>query len=183
VLVAVVGGVGARPAGAATHTVTLLDSAFTPPAITVAVGDTVVWENADAAQHTVTADDGAFDSGTLDPGETFRVTFSSAGPVGYACVFHSAGGVGMVGRVVVTAPPRPTTTTTWAAASPPPSTSVGAPDAPEAAAPSPSPPPSGLPATGADVPGVVLVGAGALAAGALALAAALSPGTRRRGRS
>ena len=63
--------------------------AFGPSTLTVAVGDTVTWTNSDSAPHTVTAESGAFDSGNVDPGETFTFTFIEPGTYTYRCDYHS----------------------------------------------------------------------------------------------
>ena len=87
---------------------------YTPDTVRVAVGQTVRWENSSAVMHTVTADpeeafkdesvklpDGAstFNSGNLDPKDTFEYTFEVAGTYRYFCIPHEA--VGMVGTVIV----------------------------------------------------------------------------------
>ncbi|MBI2239132.1 MAG: hypothetical protein HYU54_11505, partial [Actinobacteria bacterium] len=54
-----------------------------------------------ANPHTVTADDGAFDSGTLQPGDTFSVTFDAPERVPYYCQIHGAPGSAMWGAVIV----------------------------------------------------------------------------------
>jgi plastocyanin len=61
--------------------------AFDPPRLEVVVGTTVTWTNDDPAPHTVTAKDGSFDSGTLEPGQTFTFEFGS-GAVAYVCQIH-----------------------------------------------------------------------------------------------
>lgn len=70
---------------------------FTPPAVTVQVGDTVVWNNSDNKSHTVTSDNGFFDSGTMQPGGAYSRTFTSAGTYPYHCIFHG----GMTGTITV----------------------------------------------------------------------------------
>ncbi len=70
-------------------TVSVIDFAFQPAILTVPIGTTVTWRNDGARPHTVTADDGAFDSGRLDPGEEFSVTFDDVGEFAYHCGFHS----------------------------------------------------------------------------------------------
>jgi plastocyanin len=75
--------------------------AFDPPNITVAPGATVTWVNNDQAPHTVTATDpaGAFDSGTLQPGQSFSFTFTQPGTTyAYYCAIHPS----MTGTVTVT---------------------------------------------------------------------------------
>lgn len=88
--------------------------AFTPDTVQVQVGQTVRWENTSVVVHTVTADpdkatlkgsvhlpDGAsaFDSGTLDPEETFEYTFEVPGRYRYFCIPHEA--TKMIGTVIV----------------------------------------------------------------------------------
>ena len=69
----------AQAAGFAT--VAARDNRFVPVTVTVQAGTTVAWENEGQAPHTVTANDRAFDSGTLDPGERFQITFDEVGTV------------------------------------------------------------------------------------------------------
>jgi plastocyanin len=38
--------------------------------------------------HTVTAENGLFDSGVLDPGESYTVDFDGQGTVAYYCSLH-----------------------------------------------------------------------------------------------
>ena len=83
-----------------THTVQIVGFAFSPAEISVAVGDTVAWTNLDQAVHTATSTSGAFDSGDLDPGESFSVTFTTPGTYDYLCTPHPS----MTGRIVVAAP-------------------------------------------------------------------------------
>jgi plastocyanin len=78
--------------------VRLVNFTFDPGTLTVPAGTTVAWTNDDSAVHTVTADDGSFDSGRLDPGETFSVTFDTPGEFAYHCGFHPR----MQGTIVVT---------------------------------------------------------------------------------
>ncbi len=77
--------------------VCMQDTAFSPDAITVAVGDEVTWTNIDGIDHTVTADDDSFDSGTLGDGEDFSFTFDEAGDFTYHCNIHSS----MTGTITV----------------------------------------------------------------------------------
>ena len=62
--------------------------AFAPDTLVVAPGTTVTWTNEDPAPHTVTAEDGSFDSGTLEPGETFSAEIGGSGVVVYLCQIH-----------------------------------------------------------------------------------------------
>jgi plastocyanin len=67
----------------ATRTVQITGEGFTPSAITISVGDSVTWHNADNANHQVVANDGSFASPVLKPGDTFTQTFNSAGRTAY----------------------------------------------------------------------------------------------------
>ena len=96
---------------AADHAVDIAGFAFSPGSVTVAVGDTVTWANADAQSHTATADDASFDTGTIAGSTSKSVTFATAGTFGYHCKIHPQ----MTGTVVVRAAaggggatPRPT---------------------------------------------------------------------------
>jgi plastocyanin len=64
--------------------------AFSPKTISVAVGDSITWTNASDTAHTVTSDtNGVIDSPAISDGETFKMTFNSAGTIAYHCTIHS----------------------------------------------------------------------------------------------
>jgi len=65
-------------------------SAYGPSQLDVLPGTTVLWSNVSQRTHTVTADDETFDSGHLDPGARFRVTFARPGAYTYHCTIHSS---------------------------------------------------------------------------------------------
>ncbi|WP_144923882.1 cupredoxin domain-containing protein [Halorubrum salsamenti] len=113
-------GVGGEPG----YDVGMMASAFQPAEVTVAVGDTVVWENTSARGHTVTAYEsaipdeaeyfasGGYDGeeaareswagnfgGRLENGDRYSHTFEVAGRYAYVCIPHETGG--MVGTVLV----------------------------------------------------------------------------------
>ena len=69
-------------------TVNIHDHAFDPAQLDVAPGTNVTWVNGDTEPHTVTADDGLFDSGTLNPGESYTVWLDGSGTVPYHCEIH-----------------------------------------------------------------------------------------------
>jgi len=51
-------------------------------------GSTITWTNNGALPHAVTADDGWFDSGVLNPGDSYTVAFNGQGTVTYFCAVH-----------------------------------------------------------------------------------------------
>src|SRR5215208_3009972 len=71
-----------------TMTVSIKNFAFDPPNATVAPGTTVTWVNNDQVPHTATANDGAFDSGTLQPGQSYSFAFDKPGTYAYHCNIH-----------------------------------------------------------------------------------------------
>ena len=88
--------------------VNIQNFAFNPGTITVRVGQQVVWVNNDSAPHTSTSGSCSgntctpapgWDSGTLNPGQSFAFTFTTAGTFTYFCRIH---GASMQGTVVVT---------------------------------------------------------------------------------
>jgi len=89
--------------GAGTNTSSL---GYSPDVIRVVIGvnNTVVWTNNDTAPHTVTSVAGgipsgaqAFNSGNLNPGQTWNYTFTQPGTYEYRCIYH----YWMKGTVVV----------------------------------------------------------------------------------
>jgi len=100
----------------ATASVSIKNTAFNPPSVSIHVGDKVTWTNNEtgvyAPMHTVTSDDGhSFDSGDINPGGSYSVTFAKAGTFAYHCNIHSY----MHGTVTVTGAttsPTPTPTPT-----------------------------------------------------------------------
>ncbi|MGH9000321.1 MAG: cupredoxin domain-containing protein, partial [Acidimicrobiia bacterium] len=92
--------VGAPAAGAAPGDVSIDDSGFLPRTVTIAAGDAVVWTNDDDTEHRVDESEDSdeyFDSGDLDPGESYSHTFATPGRYPYECEIHSE----MTGTVVV----------------------------------------------------------------------------------
>jgi plastocyanin len=87
---------------------------YSPPVLTIHVGDTVTWLNSDREIHTVTSGigidrgelaqaksqgkpDGYFDSGPFKPEESWSFTFEKPGTFYYFCTIHPW----MVGAIVV----------------------------------------------------------------------------------
>jgi len=94
-LALLVGGAGAGEAQSprkpkpVTHTVTIDASSFSPSALTIAPGDSVIWVNKDLVPHTATSQKkGAFDSGTIAAGKSWKHTFKAKGDLAYLCLFH-----------------------------------------------------------------------------------------------
>src|SRR4051812_34369894 len=76
--------------------------AYDPPTLQVPVGQTVTWANNGLELHTVTGDDYAFDSGILDSGQFFQMTFTTPGTYHFRCTIHPI----MEGQIMV-GEPRP----------------------------------------------------------------------------
>lgn len=89
------------PVPGANVTVQIGDNFFEDPqgrtngnaSVTINAGQTVGWRHDGAIQHTVTSTGvpqgaAAFDSGLLDPGDTFMVTLNTVGTYTYRCDEH-----------------------------------------------------------------------------------------------
>lgn len=100
-LVAVLALATAGAAPAATITVRITKSGYSPSAVTVNFGDTVTWHNADTTTRQLVADDGTFASPILRPGANYSFTFRRAGVFRY----HDALKPSQRGRVNVKGPP------------------------------------------------------------------------------
>jgi plastocyanin len=90
----------AVPAGARadTESVSIEQSAFTPPQTAALVGDTVSWRNGSLRDHTVTTLDDSFGSlNHIAPGGFYSASFARAGDFPYYCTIHP----GMKGEVDV----------------------------------------------------------------------------------
>ncbi|MFB5646363.1 MAG: plastocyanin/azurin family copper-binding protein [Nitrosopumilaceae archaeon] len=66
---------------------------YIPSQISIQTGESVTWLNEDAAFHSVTSGtyenpNGMFDSGHLDPNESFTVNFDESGTYDYHCTLH-----------------------------------------------------------------------------------------------
>lgn len=69
---------------AATRTVDITRTGFTPERLTIDAGDTVTWTNKDSIPHSVVADGGAFTSSpVLQPNQTHAYRFVRSGNVSY----------------------------------------------------------------------------------------------------
>ncbi|WP_249111085.1 plastocyanin/azurin family copper-binding protein [Nitrosopumilus sp. K4] len=75
---------------------------YVPTTFSAAKGQTVIWSNEDVAFHSVTSGfygspSGLFDSGHLDPYESFSYTFEETGTYDYYCTLHPW----MAGQIIV----------------------------------------------------------------------------------
>jgi plastocyanin len=76
------------------------NTAYSPGNFTLKAGNTVTWVNKDTTVHTVTSStSGLFDSGNLNPGQTWSHAFTQSGVFKYYCTLHAW----MKGNVTVTA--------------------------------------------------------------------------------
>jgi plastocyanin len=87
------GSSGSHPSSAVSKAsnvaIKIQNFAYSPATLTVRAGTTLSITNRDMTAHTLTANDGAFDSGTIQPGQTVRVTVHKAGTFPYHCEFHA----------------------------------------------------------------------------------------------
>jgi len=91
----------AATGSAATVTVQIRSTGFSPSSITVNHGDGVTWHNADKVDHQVVADDGSFASPILRAGQSWTRTLTTAGTFRY----HDALYPRRTAKVVVKGPP------------------------------------------------------------------------------
>ena len=88
-----------RPPARVTKT-SIKNVTYLQPRLQITVGTTVEWTNTDPMPHSVTAVDRSFDSGLINPGKTYRHTFTKAGTFSFFCVPHPF----MKGTVIVKEP-------------------------------------------------------------------------------
>jgi plastocyanin len=73
-------------------------NSYAPNPVTMRVGQTIAWRNADAITHTATQDSSGFNTGSIAGGATSAATMmSTAGTFPYHCAIHP----GMVGTITV----------------------------------------------------------------------------------
>src|SRR5207249_12308902 len=87
----------AVPAPAKTATVTIGNFTFGPMQVSVPVGGTVTWVNADDVPHTIRATDNAFASRPVDTDQRYSFTFTKPGVYSYYCSLHPR----MTGKIIV----------------------------------------------------------------------------------
>lgn len=93
---------------AETHNVSIGDHYFSPQTVTITAGDRVRWTNNGSADHQVYGVGGTWDSGVLNPGDTYTKTFSTAGTFDYYDLLHTQA----TGTVQVN-PPSAVEDSTW----------------------------------------------------------------------
>jgi len=117
-VIAVLAGVRLRSALAATPPILVkmvdMPATFQPAKLSIKVGETVEWKNVGNSVHHASSDPSTavnpaeassppgakpFDSGFLQPGQSFTYTFTVPGTYKYICAPHETSG--MLGEVVV----------------------------------------------------------------------------------
>jgi plastocyanin len=139
-------------AGASVH----IGDALSPAELTIAPGSTVTWVNDSGNRHRMRSTSGAteFDSGDMDPGQTFSVTFATVGTWQYRDERNKdlSNYWGMVTVAEAPTPPPPPPPTPKPGTSAPPATPVP---------PTPAPPPGDILMAGRVFsPGTVTIDAG-----------------------
>jgi len=158
---------GERPAphahSASDPNVTISDYKYTPPTITIHVGDKVTWNHDGPSSHTATANGGSFNTGVLSKGASASHTFTHTGTFSYYCQIHPF----MHGTIVVlaAAASTPTSHSSASGASTPKTSSTSSTTTtssqPSASAQSSSQLPfTGLDLTAALLSGILLIGLG-----------------------
>ena len=79
------------------NTIILKDFNFSPMALTISAGTTVIWKNLDGEPHTVVSDSGLFRSGGLDQDDSFTFKFEKPGTYRFLCSIHP----NMMGTITV----------------------------------------------------------------------------------
>ena len=124
---------------AVTKSVTIQNFTYNPTPITVNVGDSITWTNADQAAHSAKSTTGAFDTTILTTGQSKTLTFTAAGTFAYICGVH---GASMSGSVVVQSAATPAPTPVPTVRTPAPTVRTPAPTAAPTEAPTEAPTPS-----------------------------------------
>jgi len=105
IIVSACGSDSASPIGpstAADVTVTIqgnnASNSYAPNPVSMRVGQTIAWRNADSITHTATQDSAGFNTGSVVAGATSAAAMmSTAGTFTYHCTIHP----GMIGTVIV----------------------------------------------------------------------------------
>lgn len=100
ILVALIATLAVAPvASAATKTVSIKRTSFSPATVSITAGDTIRWRNDDTRDHQVVSTTGTFASPVLRPGRTYSFKFEFAGTYRYrdALVPTSTGTIRVAG--------------------------------------------------------------------------------------
>jgi plastocyanin len=89
------------PAQAATITVSIKSTGFSPATVNLNHNDSITWKNADTTNRQVVANDGSFASPILAPGKTYTHTFTEGGTFPY----HDAFKASLKGTIHAKGPP------------------------------------------------------------------------------
>ena len=138
----------AAPIPPATAGATLEIADFSHQDLMVAAGTTLTWTNVGAVIHTSTSNDGIWDSGVLESGQSFNVTFDQAGSFAYFCAIHPS----MTGTITVTGPPAGQPAPSPAAEPTPPPTLEPPPTATPLPIPTTGPQPTAMPSSEGTAP-------------------------------
>ncbi|HXA02169.1 MAG TPA: T9SS type A sorting domain-containing protein [Cytophagaceae bacterium] len=109
-IIALFFGVTASLSAQTTHNISITDFQFTPPTLTIAMGDKVMWtNNSSSTTHTATSGSGCpsgngiWDSGNITPGTSYTSpAFNTAGSFPYHCIYHCGSPYFMTGTITVT---------------------------------------------------------------------------------
>ena len=89
VVMVVAGFAQAKPAPKpATFNVTIDATKFEPAILNVKTGDRIVFTNKDMFPHTATSKSGGFDSGRLEPGQSWTLVAKKKGAFELTCTYH-----------------------------------------------------------------------------------------------
>ena len=90
---------GASTIATGDQVISIKDFSFNPASVSIKVGDSVTWTNADGAAHSIQSGNDAFDSpDKIAPATSFSFTFATVGTFTYICGIHPY----MKGTIVVT---------------------------------------------------------------------------------
>jgi plastocyanin len=76
--------------GTSNYTVEIANGMFNPRIMGIVAGNTVTWVNNDASVQTVTADDESFDSGDIQPGQSWSLTTTVIGQHTYHSRYNTS---------------------------------------------------------------------------------------------
>lgn len=95
--------------------VLMVNFTYSPQTVTVTLGTRIRWLNEGPSTHTTTSDTGVWDSGVMNPGQTYGVLFNSPGTYPYHCTLHPetmTGTVNVLAYCTATATPNTTPSVT-----------------------------------------------------------------------